>query len=969
MLAGLCLVILCGSAGAATVVDLDFTAAEGFSDGADLNGIKLMNAQATWDAGDTAGTGYAVSIGTWQRAKNFADFTLEVGQTVVVETTLRLDDADGIYSSADNFRIGLAESGLNSGDPIPSIGAVLHTDAAGSYWFGGTTAGSRISIDAADAGDWIRFSQQITRSAVPNEFTCTVSASNLTDMADLGSAASWTESTTDGSWGGDMAPSFRTLANTKATALQIDRWTVFIAPDPAEYVLQVDLTRKRSIGGTAALDREQWFGVYHETGFGRKQVTDGAQTLSIDEWINEEGRMWPSRATVDFENMAEDPTRPSYVDPAEFASLNPVFDWRAAWARTIAPNHKYVMSGSGHGRYPAYMCWDPLLTSGIKTVSNNVAHAEAIVNVLAQLESRNGLMPRWFEVMNESSIQSNYGWHWDADAWDKLSAFHAAVGDAVDASVYSNTVKVAGPTDAYPYRDSAAGDFSQWIKFNRKFIQQAGDRMDAYAFHAYEAMDANSLGSNSFDDQFNLFQVWHQGRLPAFIDLWENEHHLIHGGTLPFVFSEYGLLENEVNDPANAYYELRSANGILLSMLDRPDIVDKMSVFIQSHAPYDWSWKQVFFASDNAGTTYYKTSYFEYLRFWHDLEGDYLFSSIGSQHVAAHAFLADSGGTLYLVMKNNHNVTHTIDVQAQLPAGASVASAQIQRLYFNGVDDVARDPFAAVGDLSNIAIDPDETVMLKIQLNAMPDLLTWNELNAYADRTLVPMAVGVPETFAVNLPAGSVEPASEGAVHIGLYSFNGFSLPLTEVTVNGVTLTNVPDIAYTDGAPRCWKQIAVPVPAGILQSGSNTVTVTPAEADSTKKITGVRLTVTGAVSDEDADGMPDWWERDNSLNPFVGDAHLHADSDGRNNGDEYIAGTDPQNGADFLHVTGQSDPQGYRLSVDSKADRVYAFESVDSLQSGWSPLTNGIPGNGEVIEVLDDRGDVQQFYRVQVELP
>jgi hypothetical protein len=963
--------MLLGTAGAATVVDLDFTAAEGFSDGAVLNGVGLMNAQPTWVAGDTAGTGYAVSAGTYQRAKNFSSFTLEVGQSVVIATTLRIEDADGTFSNADNFRIGLAETLLNSGDPIPSIGAVIHTDTSGNYWFGGTNAASRINVDAADAGDWILFSQTIIRSAVSNEFTCAVSASNLTDAVDLGTADSWTESTADGSWGGTMAPSFRTLANAQATALQIDRWTVStgpLPPEPADYVLEVDLTRKRSIGGTAALDREQWFGVYHELGFGRALVTDGGQTLSIDEWINEEGRMWPSRATVEFENMAEDPLRPSYVDPAEFASLNPVFDWRAAWARTIAPKHKYVMSGAGHGRYPAYMCWDPVLTSGIKTVSNNLAHAEAIVNILAQLESRNGLMPRWFEVMNESTIQANYGWHWDADAWDKLSEFHAAVGDAVDASVYSNSVKVAGPTDAYPYRDSSAGDFSQWVNFNRKFIQQAGDRMDAYAFHAYETMDANSLGSNSFDDQFNLFQIWHQGRLPAFVDLWQNEHHLIHGGTLPFVFSEYGLLENEVNDPENAYYELRSCNGILLSMLDRPDIVDKMSVFIQSHAPYDWSWKQVFFASDNAGATYYKTSYFEYLRFWHDLEGDYLFSNIGSQHMAVHAFLANSGNTLYLVMKNNHNVTHTIDLQPQLPAGASVVSAQIQRLYFNGVDDVVRDPYVAVGDLSLITIDPDETVMLKVQLNAMPDLLTWNELNAYGDRTLVPMSVGVPESFTVELPAASMEPASEGVVHIGLYSFNGFSLPLTQVEVNGTTLTNVPDIAYTAGAPRCWKQIAVPVPAGILQSGNNTVTITPAEADSTKKITGVRLTVIGAVGDEDLDGMPDWWERDNSLDPFAGDAHLFADSDVMNNGNEYIAGTDPQNGADYLYITGQVDPLGYRLSVDSKLNRVYAFEYATNLLSGWSVLTNGISGDGNVIEVFDESGAEGQFYRVEVDL-
>jgi lysophospholipase L1-like esterase len=224
--------LLSGAAWATAIVDLDFTAAEGFSDGADLNGISSMNAQASWDAGDTAGTGYAVCAGNWQRAKNFAGFTLEVGQSVMISTTLRLADADGIYTDADNFRIGLAETALHAGDNIPSIGALLHTDAAGNYSFGGPAAGSRINIDAVDAGDWIRFSQRITRSAVSNEFICAVSASNLTDGVDLGSAASWAESTTDGSWGGTMSPGFRTLANAGSTALQIDRWTVSPANEP-----------------------------------------------------------------------------------------------------------------------------------------------------------------------------------------------------------------------------------------------------------------------------------------------------------------------------------------------------------------------------------------------------------------------------------------------------------------------------------------------------------------------------------------------------------------------------------------------------------------------------------------------------------------------------------------------------------------------------------------------------------------
>ncbi|MDF7826267.1 hypothetical protein P4B35_19725 [Pontiellaceae bacterium B12227] len=966
------------------VLDLDFTAAEGFSDGTTLDGTQSMNTQGGWKAGDTAGTGYAFSSNAWNRARNMATFTLAVDDSVVIETILRLSDHDGIYSATDSFRIGFAENAQHAGTNTPSIGSSIEITSDGGYQFGYEDA--KITVDSAQATDWVVLTQTIFREAGTDQFSGYIAASNVTAGTDLGTLSNhWNQSTDDGSWGGSMRPSFRTYANTQDTALEIDRWTVVTStnarpvymPPPAvvtnDVTVTVDLTRKRSIGGVQTLDREQWFGVYHETGYGTREV-DGK---SIDEWILEEGRMLPSRGTVDYHGYwangsttyySEDPSRPGYINPAELTNhLGAV--GRYVTALGIDPNHKTVFSGSGHGRYPDFMCWPTNQTHGVYTVSNHAAHGEAVVIAHANIQNAGGLMPTWYEVMNESSIQNNFGWHWDPGAWDKLAELHTGVADAMHASEFSNTVRIAGPTDAYPFRDGKDGDFSNWLGSDKIFIEKAGHKMDAYAIHTYEQMVTNS--TSSFDDQFSVTEIWHQGRLASFIDLWENDHHLIHGGTLPFVFSEYGMLGNKnPYGDRNAYYQVRSCNGILLSLMDRPDVVDKMSAFLMSQAPYNWNQKRVFFASEDSGTTMYKTSYFEYLRFWHDLDGDYLFSETDNQHLTARAFL-NNNDTLYVVMKNNFNAPFRMDLAALLPAGAATGAAEIQRIYFNGIDDVARDPFAPLASLNDVLIVPDETVMLRVPITGIPQLLVWEEYNHYGSGTLVPMVGSQAEAFSFDVPSDQLNGNAEGRVNISLYSKIGFSGAPPQVSVNGTVVTNVPDVSFTDGAVRSWKQITVPVPAGILKQGANSVVITPTEGGGTKKITSVRLTTVSALGDASGDGVPDWWLIENDLDPLVDRTLVDTDIDGYTDADEYICGTDPKNSNSFLRVSISPVLVSNSVSINfvSSSNRLYAVEVSDNLLSNdWNDATNGITGTDDLIQLYDPAGESNRFYRLKVEV-
>jgi len=120
--------------------------------------------------------------------------------------------------------------------------------------------------------------------------------------------------------------------------------------------------------------------------------------------------------------------------------------------------------------------------------------------------------------------------------------------------------------------------------------------------------------------------------------------------------------------------------------------------------------------------------------------------------------------------------------------------------------------------------------------------------------------------------------------------------------------------------------------------------------------------------DADEDGLPNAWETANGLDARDAlDALLNADGDLLINGDEYIAGTDPQDAASGFYA--QLPPSGQGVAFDSVVGRVYSVEATDDLLSGaWSVSTNGWKGSGSLLE-YDDVRETNRFYRIKVQMP
>ncbi|MGA4578708.1 lamin tail domain-containing protein [Limisphaera sp. VF-2] len=129
------------------------------------------------------------------------------------------------------------------------------------------------------------------------------------------------------------------------------------------------------------------------------------------------------------------------------------------------------------------------------------------------------------------------------------------------------------------------------------------------------------------------------------------------------------------------------------------------------------------------------------------------------------------------------------------------------------------------------------------------------------------------------------------------------------------------------------------------------------------------------ATDSDADGLPDWWERQHGLDPRRGTDmdgwNGDPDGDGQPNGAELVTGSDPRNASDFLYLTaGHPNASGLVLTFRAAPGRRYHVLCSDEGPTGpWYAWTNLVAELPETIQLVDPRAPIQpRFYRLQVQL-
>lgn len=156
--------------------------------------------------------------------------------------------------------------------------------------------------------------------------------------------------------------------------------------------------------------------------------------------------------------------------------------------------------------------------------------------------------------------------------------------------------------------------------------------------------------------------------------------------------------------------------------------------------------------------------------------------------------------------------------------------------------------------------------------------------------------------------------------------------------------------------------------ACVVAAGREIVaTVTEPAMGDTSEFSLPRVVTT---TDGDSDGMPDAYE---SVTPGLsvsnaGDAALDNDGDGQTNLQEFVTGTNPNDGTSRFSSTGSLSGAEFQLAFRSVKGRFYQVERSGSLTGSWEKVAIHLEGTGGIVNfpVPLASGETRKFYRVGV---
>ncbi|WP_372898559.1 beta-agarase, partial [Stieleria sp.] len=535
--------------------------------------------------------------------------------------------------------------------------------------------------------------------------------------------------------------------------------------------IDIDTDHELSIGGTSELQRGRWF---------RMHETPGVVDQSFERWAAERNFL-PGRGAFKFnpgitrawgnwEPLKERADQPGAADLSFFDQ----YDAGQRHRNTIA-EFKTIPFAYCFNDWPDFMSV-PLVGRGTPKVEHFDDAAELAAAYVEDQIKDGGFTAEWWEVKNESSVQSEWAHHWQEkqgiDGWGLLADFHNRVADAVHRR--AGDVKVGGPSSAY--MQLQVKDFELY-RNQARFIEETRGHLDFFSHHFYE----NALMLGAYERRGTGYSNYLLGRYEAILDMLRAHMHKA-DNVLPILITECGSLQNG-RQPSDNWLRLLAWNAYLTKSMQRPDQIDLFVPFIFLHMSWNPYSGDAAFTPKEDRTRHKTIDDFEpttianYFELWRDFDGRRLpveFNRRWMDVVAVH-----DGSRISIAVTNMGGRQIAVDLSGVAERMGAVGATQTRLNYHQG--EVVFEPEHDV-DAAAIPVDVNETTVVRLKLDQ--ELTPAKQLvmqRHYATATAV-KSQGDPVTFDVKI--GEANELASARVVIGVHRGGGLTQPLS-VGING----------------------------------------------------------------------------------------------------------------------------------------------------------------------------------------
>ncbi|WP_148618649.1 beta-agarase [Mariniblastus fucicola] len=566
-------------------------------------------------------------------------------------------------------------------------------------------------------------------------------------------------------------------------------------------VVEIDTTRELSISGHVDLEREKFFRFY---------ARPGMHHPSAEKWAYERNFL-PGRQISKMQyalvkgysknqpKLKESKSKQGHADLSFFDA----YDSTPTVTKAIEPIREidYAMCLDN---WPDFMSIDHV-GRGTPKVEFFDAAAELAGAVVADQIKDGGRTATWWEVKNESTIKSEWDYHWAENSWDLLADFHNKVADAIHER--APETKVGGPSSAW--MQLQIKDFSLY-KSQRKFMDATKGKLDFYSHHFYE--DFNTIGA--WERRSSTYSNYLAGRLEAILNMFRAHMH----GTdnvRPILITECGSLQPGTG-PSDYWLRLRSWSAYTHKFMQRPNEIDMSVPFAFLTVPWNPNSGNAAFVPDEDGKgtngpieNLNATPVTHFFDLWSDFDGRRLPVSFSRKWLDVTAL--HDGKRIHVALTNMGGQRLNVELSG-ISDLDSIESIRQKRLFYRD-GKVHFDPAKSLKDLSAVDVDVEETTIVTIELKQPLEVegLLRRECFYAADTAI--KADGSAEGFRISIPKhGDVEKAR---LIIGVHRDGGLKDPL-ELNINGKTTPTVQ--AWASDVKNLFDSVVVHVPTSLLKA-------------------------------------------------------------------------------------------------------------------------------------------------------